>query len=344
MSSPRRIKVLVTAAVPKAAIDAIAATSDRVEVLTISEEQRSLMLAGGQDDQSPAGAALRELLNEAEVIFCGYEARKSGDLLARAPNLKWLHTVAAGIEDFLERGFGRGNYQFTNGSGPHAIPMGEFVTLLVLMFAKEARQFLKNQERSRWERVGGREVYGSTAGIVGLGDVGMGAAERLKALGCRVLATRRSVAAVQRNVGPVDELLPASELPYLLRESDYVILAVPLTPETRHLINAEALRMMKPSTYLINVARGGVVDEAALIEALRTGVIAGAALDVFDTEPLPPDSPFWQMENVIVTPHISPTSGSAIFMQRHVDLFRENLRRYLAGEPLLNVVNVEKGY
>jgi phosphoglycerate dehydrogenase-like enzyme len=196
----------------------------------------------------------------------------------------------------------------------------------------------------KWDRIGGTEIWGSTVGIIGLGDVGMAVAERAKAMGCRVIGTRRSVSSAQKNAGPVDELLPASEVNYLLRESDYVVLAAPLTPETHHLINGETLRLMKPTAVLINVARGGVVDEAALIAALKSGVIAGAALDVFDKEPLPKESPLWKMDNVFITPHISPTSGSAIFMRRHVQLFNENLKRYLAGEPLLNVVDVERGY
>jgi phosphoglycerate dehydrogenase-like enzyme len=242
------------------------------------------------------------------------------------------------------RGFGRGSYQFTNGSGPHAIPIGEFVLAEMLMFAKDMPRILRNQRAKKWDRVGGNELYGSTVGIIGLGDIGMSLAERAQAMGCRVLATRRSIETAQGKSGPVDELLPPSETNYLLQESDYVVVAAPLTPETRHMINAETLRLMKPTAFLFNIARGGLVDEPALIEALKSGVIAGAALDVFEQEPLPAESPLWEMENVIITPHISPTSGSGVFMRRHVELFTENLRRYLANKPLMNVVDVERGY
>lgn len=338
------VKLLVTMSVPPDLLKDIAELDRRVQMATLTDAQRALLLAGQGDKDDPEAAALRALLQEAEIVFCGYEVRRSADLIGRAPNLRWLHTVAAGVEDLLQAGLGKGSYVFTNGSGPHAISMGEFVLLQMLMLAKAAPRFLRNQIAGKWERVYGIELYGTTVGIVGLGDIGMAVAERAKPFGCRVLATRRSVQAKQVNVGPVDELLPPSELPYLLQESDFVVLAVPLTKETYHLLNAAMLRRMKPTAYLINVARGAVVDEAALIEALRSGSIAGAALDVFEQEPLPPESPLWGMENVIITPHISPNPYSEPFQRRQVDLFKENLRRYLAGEPLLNVVDVERGY
>jgi len=156
-----------------------------------------------------------------------------------------------------------------------------------------------------------------------------------------VIATRRSV--TQRTPGElIDELLPPSELPALLADSDFVVLSVPLTKETRHLIGEAELRAMKPTGVLINIARGAVVDEAALVRALKEGWIGGAGLDVFEREPLPPESELWGMENVILSPHLS--GGTEIYNQRAVGIFCENLRRYLAGERLLNLADAERGY
>jgi phosphoglycerate dehydrogenase-like enzyme len=174
-----------------------------------------------------------------------------------------------------------------------------------------------------------------------MGHIGGEVARLAKAFGCRVLATRRSVSERAAGEG-VDELLPASALPYLLAQSDFVVLCVPLTGETRHLIGEAELRAMKPTAVLINIARGAVVDEAALVRALKEGWIAGAGLDVFEQEPLPEDSALWSLENVILTPHIS--GGTEIYNQRATGIFCENLRRYLAGEPLMNLADAERGY
>jgi phosphoglycerate dehydrogenase-like enzyme len=158
----------------------------------------------------------------------------------------------------------------------------------------------------------------------------------------RVLAVRRSQRRRQAGGDGVDELLPPSDLHYLLSQSDYVVIAVPLTPESRGLIGGAELAAMKPTARIVNIARGAVIDQAALIAALKAGRIAGAALDVFEQEPLPPESELWSLENVILTPHIS--GGTPVYMKRAVALFCDNLRRYLDGEPLLNAVDVERGY
>jgi phosphoglycerate dehydrogenase-like enzyme len=201
---------------------------------------------------------------------------------------------------------------------------------------------MRRQAERRWDRsIEAREISGTTCGIIGMGAIGGETARRARALGMRVLATRRSITARGED-DLAHELLPPSDLGYLLRESDWVVIAAPLTPETRGLIGAEELRQMKPSAVLVNVGRGPIVDEQALIAALRDGVIAGAGLDVFDQEPLPADSPLWDMENVVVTPHFS--SGSDHYTTRAADIAADNLRRYLAGEPLRNVVDIERGY
>jgi phosphoglycerate dehydrogenase-like enzyme len=211
----------------------------------------------------------------------------------------------------------------------------------MLMFAKGAPGFLRAQARHEWLRYMPKELLGATVGIVGMGHIGEEVARLAKAFGCRIVATRRSVQAATRDA-LADELLPASELHRLLEVSDYVVLAVPLTPETHGMIGGAELRAMKPDAVLVNIARGAVVDEPALVEALRERLIAGAALDVFEREPLPEDSPLWELDNVIISPHIS--GGTEIYNQRAVDIFADNLRRYLAGEPLRNVVDPARGY
>jgi phosphoglycerate dehydrogenase-like enzyme len=200
---------------------------------------------------------------------------------------------------------------------------------------------MRAQLKHEWSRFAPRELSGKTVGIVGLGHIGAEVGRLAKAFGCRVIATKRSTTESHRALF-ADEIMPAAELHRLLGESDFVVLSMPLTPETRGMIGEAELRAMKPSAVLINIARGPVTVEAALVRALQESWIAGAALDVFDEEPLPPESPFWDMDNVIVTPHIS--GGTEIYNQRAVEIFAANLKRYLAGEPLENVVDPARGY
>jgi phosphoglycerate dehydrogenase-like enzyme len=205
----------------------------------------------------------------------------------------------------------------------------------------------------RWDLFAGPEVRGQTMGIVGYGSIGREVGRLARAFGMRVLATKRraeerrgtgyELPALGDPEGTVpDQIFPPSRLREMLAQSDFVVLAVPLAPETEGLIGEGELRAMKPNAYLVNIARGPIVNEAALIRALQEGWIAGAGLDVFAQEPLPPDSPLWGMENVILSPHVA---GFTIhYDERAADLFAENLRRYLAGEPLLNRVDRGRGY
>jgi phosphoglycerate dehydrogenase-like enzyme len=316
----------------------------RVSLLT--PEQRALFRPELAANEDPAGRELKQLLAGADAIFVGIDI--PSNLLDLAPNLRWLHTTGAGVENQIAAGFGRGSYTFTNGSGPHAIGISEYLLMVALALIKQLPFYQRAQIEHRWGRPRASaqhpsfELYGKTVGIVGLGDIGLAAAERFHALGCHVIGSRRSVQARQAGEGPVDELLPPADLPSLLQQSDFVILSLPLTTESRRLINAEALRLMKPTAFLLNISRGGVIDEPALIAALEQKQIAGAGLDVFEQEPLPADSPLWEMENVIITPHAS--NNSEHFQRRQAELFQENLRRFVAGEPLLNVVNAELGY
>jgi phosphoglycerate dehydrogenase-like enzyme len=209
------------------------------------------------------------------------------------------------------------------------------------MFAKKAPLCFQMQQKHEWKRFMPSVLRSKTVGIVGLGSIGREVARLSRAFGMRVVATRRSVRKARR-AGYADLLLPSGQLKQLLSESDYVVIATPLTPETTGLIGEAELRAMKPTACLINIARGGIVDEEALIRALKEKWIAGAGLDVTAREPLPADSPLWELDNVILSPHIA--GGMEDYVMQATELFCDNLRRYLDGRKLRNVINKKKGY
>jgi phosphoglycerate dehydrogenase-like enzyme len=250
------------------------------------------------------------------------------------PRLRWFQSTSAGVDELIDAGYGERGVAVTTSSGVHATPIGEFALHFMLMFAKQAARSLRSQQAKRWERFTPAELKDATVGIVGLGHIGSEVARLAKGFGCRVLAFDR----LRSDAGPAELV----DLPKLLAESDYVVLSVPLSIETRHLIGEAELRAMKPSAVLINICRGLVVDEAALIRALKEGWIAGAGLDVFEREPLPPESELWGLENVIITPHVS--GANVHYFDRAVPIFCENLRRYLDGRPLLNAIDPARGY
>lgn len=279
-----------------------------------------------------------EFLEPAEVVV-GW-ARLTDAARARATHLRWIQAVSAGV-DRLDPA----DYQqviITNASGVAAAAMAEYVIGVMLLFAKGFPHLLRLQRTRTWDRAfQAQEICGKTCGIVGMGAIGGETARRARAMGMRVLATRRST--TPRDTDEfADELLSPDDLPYLLEESDYVVVAAPLTPETRGMLGAAELARMKPTAVLINVGRGQLLDQQALIEALRGRRLAGAGLDVFEQEPLPADSPLWELENVVVTPHVS--GGTERYAERAAEIVGDNLRRYLAGEPLRNIVDLGRGY
>jgi D-2-hydroxyacid dehydrogenase (NADP+) len=289
--------------------------------------------------ETPAGKeTVDELLAWAEVMY-GFVP--PGDIVSRAPNLKWFQTISAGVDRHLGTEIWNSPVTITGVSGIHATPIGEFVLGLMLMFAKRSHLSLRQQLKHEWRRFMPAVLRGKTVGIVGLGNIGREVARLARAFGMKVIANRRS-AKKPGHARHVDTLLPAAQLKLLLKESDYVVVATPLTPQTRHLIGRAELAAMKPTAVIINIARGGVIDPDALTEALQNGRIAGAGLDVTSPEPLPPDSPLWDMENVILSPHIS--GGMEDYLGQATDLFCENLRRYLEGDKLINVIDKAKGY
>lgn len=289
---------------------------------------------------------LRERLREAEVL-CTYWL--PADWRELAPDLRWLQASGAGVDGLRMSGIlaADSGVRVTTAVGIHATTIGEYVFASMLMYNRTWPTMVRLQDQhiwprsANWYKLGGRELADQTIGIIGLGHIGRRVAYLGKAFGMRVLATKRTVNGDIREEH-VDQIYSMAQLHDMLRQCDYVVIAVPLTAETEHLIGEAELRAMREHTYLVNVARGRVIDERALIMALREGWIGGAGLDVTEEEPLPVDSPLFSMSNVILTPHIS--GESVHYDQRLAMLFAENLRRYRAGEPLQNVYDPSRGY
>lgn len=326
-----------------ALLDQIRSVDPRVQIEQLSRPERILLRGDPLPEDENAAAARTSLdakLAQTEIIL-GWP-NLSDDLLERAPRLRWIHVSSAGVDDLLgNAAFESGRITVTNSSGVSAISIGEYILGAMLMLAKRQPRFVRQQTEHHWQRHRTAELAGKTFGIVGLGAIGEAAARRARAFEMRLLAIRRSISEPSSD-DLIDRLLPPGSLPELLRESDYVALTVPLTPETDGLIGEAELRQMKPSACLINISRGQVIDQDALVQALQEGWIAGAALDVSDPEPLPAESPLWDLEQVIITPHISGVAERQ--NERITAIFCDNLRRYVAGQPLRNLVDPRRGY
>jgi phosphoglycerate dehydrogenase-like enzyme len=301
--------------------------------------------AGAALERTPAGEARwRELLARAEVLF-DFDQTHISDLPELAPNLRWVQASSAGIGQFVRRtryAERMPGVVFTTASGIHARPLADFCLLAMLAFIKGLPRMQADQAARRWERYAGGELEGRTLGIVGVGRVGVEVARLARLFGMRVVGSKRRVAGADLAALNLDALYPPDELPALLAQSEFLVLIAPHTDATDGLIGAAELAMLPPGAVLINIGRGALVDEPAMVAALRSGALAGAALDVFASEPLPADSPLWAMPNVIVSPHSASTSDRE--NARLTDLFCDNLRRYLEGRELRNVLDVEALY
>jgi phosphoglycerate dehydrogenase-like enzyme len=277
-------------------------------------------------------------------VFVGLLLR--ADQLRQAPRLKWVHTTSAGVGQLMYPEFRNSGILLTNASGVHAPSMAEHIAGMVVAMARDFSGAMRYQARKKWAQqeiwdgsARPRELSGSVALIVGFGAVGRATAERLRGFGLRIWAVTRSGRA---DGSLAERIFAAADLKAALPSADYIILAAPETPETHHLIGAEQLARMKRSAILVNVARGSLVDQAALIAALENRAIGGAALDVATPEPLPPESALWSVENVFITPHTSGI-GERIW-QRQAELLIDNLERWFRGEPLQNRVDLARGY
>ncbi|WP_414568743.1 D-2-hydroxyacid dehydrogenase [Nostoc sp. CCY 9925] len=279
--------------------------------------------------------------SDAEVYVNGFYLKSStlDKVLAAAPKLRWQQTPSAGVNHILTPNFLQRDIILTNGAGVHAIPISEFVLAFMLYHAKNLRKLQTLQDEHTWVRgVFLEELADATLLIIGTGNIGQAIASRAKAFGVRVWGSRRHPEPLPN----FDKIVGADEWRLLLPAADYVVIATPLTPETKGLIDEAALQSMRPSAYLINIARGAIVDETALLTALREGWIAGAGLDTVAIEPLPPESPLWSLPNAFITPHCSALSPR--LRERIAELFIDNLKRYQTGQPLRNVVDKKAGY
>jgi phosphoglycerate dehydrogenase-like enzyme len=281
-------------------------------------------------------------LSDVEVLLRGPLPSGIFDrLLARCPRLMWVHSATAGVERVLTPAALERGLAITNARGVFSDPIAEYVVMMVLAVSRRLPQLLELQRERTWQPLEGREMAAVTVGVVGLGSIGARVADLAYRLGCRVIATRRRAGDGPQPAG-LSEVLPPEGLPQLMAQSDFIVIALPLTPETTNIIDAEMLAHAKPGAWLINVARGALVDERALVRAIRDGHLGGAVLDAFREEPLPPNSELYTTPNVIVTPHTSWSSGRVL--DRSIELFCDNLGRFRSGEPLLNLVDPAAGY
>jgi phosphoglycerate dehydrogenase-like enzyme len=286
--------------------------------------------------------AFERLAPDAEVLFNWSGSRQLVQQVWKmAPRVQWVHSRAAGLDGLLFPELVESPALLTNGSGVFSQSLGEFVLASALFFAKDFRRMIRNQEAGAWAPFDVEEVSGQTMGIVGYGDIGRACARRAHAMGMKVLALRRRP---ERSQGDefVDRTYPFDGLLEMLSQCDYVVAAAPLTAATHHLIGDAALGAMKKTAVVMNVGRGPVIDEAALIRALEAGRIRGAALDVFEVEPLPADSPLYKLQNVLLSPHCA--DHTADWLEQAMQFFVENYTRFAAGAPLRNVVDKKAGY
>ncbi|HUG47365.1 MAG TPA: D-2-hydroxyacid dehydrogenase [Candidatus Limnocylindria bacterium] len=300
---------------------------EQVEALDARFAGRARFERLPQSGEVPADAT------DAEVLFrCAMSKSEFSRAIAESPSLRWVHTCSAGFDQLLVPEITDRGLLVTRSAATHHIPISEWVIGYMFMMAKRFPDLMRAQSDHVWAPPETTELGGATVGIVGAGAIGGQVARRARALGMRVIATKRE----PEPLPDYDEVMPGVELARLLAESDYVVLACPLTSETRDMIGERELRTMKPTAYLLNIARGGLIVDEELVRALNEGWIAGACLDAFRQEPLPAESPLWDVPNLFITPHASYKSPR--FLERSTAEFAGNLERYLAGEPLHNTL------
>jgi phosphoglycerate dehydrogenase-like enzyme len=260
------------------------------------------------------------------------------DVLERLPRIEWVHFLSAGVDRIWPMDVAWSRYHLSKSVGVHASTISEYVLGAILYALKGFGTFHRQQQQRTWHRFWLDESEGKTLGIVGVGTIGTRLAKHATALGMRVIGTVRT----PREIPNVDAVYGLGEVERVLEASDFVVLLVPLTDQTRGMMGADAFRAMRDGAWLINVARGEVVDEPALIAALQSGRLGGAVLDVFDEEPLRTTSPLWDLPNVLITPHVAGTTQH--YMARALDVFKDNYRAFARGAPLATPVSIARGY
>jgi len=285
-------------------------------------------------------AEWKALLGRADILF-DFDFSHREDLPELATSVRWIQATSAGIGQFVRRmGYAeRMNCIFTTASGVHARPLAEFALMGMLMFAKDYQYLASEKENHHWARYCATELAGKTLAVIGLGNIGRETAKLAKAFDMHIIGTRRHP---EIPVEHVDELYGPDTLDPLLKRADFLVLATPHTPETEKIIGSKEIATLPDNAVIINIARGVVIDQDALIEALQSGKLKGAALDVFDPEPLPEDSPLWDMPQVIISPHSASTAETE--NQKITQIFIDNLHRYLAGDTLNNVLDTDRLY
>jgi phosphoglycerate dehydrogenase-like enzyme len=288
-------------------------------------------------------ARIAEVAPEADVILNGEfkDPRLFQNAFALAAQVRWVHVLSAGIEHILSPEIIASPVPLTNGRGVFRRPLAEWAVSAMLHFQYDHRRLIRQQEAGVWEAFDIEELHGTTIGIVGYGEIGRAVAERAKPFGCGIIALRRKP---ENSAGDplIDRAYAPSEINEMLAACDFVVAAAPLTAETRGLVGPEQIAVLKPSSVVINIGRGPVIDEGALIAALESKKIRGAALDVFDVEPLPPGHAFYKLRNVLLSPHSADHTPG--WRDQAVQFFLDNFARFMKGEPLENVVDKHAGY
>jgi phosphoglycerate dehydrogenase-like enzyme len=290
-----------------------------------------------------SATAFGQAVREADVLF-NWSASPAlfREVFRMCPRLRWVHSRAAGLDKSLFPELIESSVVLTNGSGVFSSSLGEFALASILYFAKDFRRMIRNQMAGVWEAFDVLPVAGYTVGIVGYGDIGRAVATRVRAMGMKVLAVKRHVSPEGQGDALIDEVFGPSRRIEMLARCDYVVVTAPLTAETNGMIGEPEFAAMKPTAVVINVGRGPVINERALVKALAEGRIKGAALDVFDEEPLPEGHPFYRMENVLLSPHCADHTPE--WMNDAMRFFIVQYERFRMGEPLLNVVDKKLGY
>ncbi len=317
--------VLISFSLPKRYVEKIRETFPRFKVLQSKDKAEALNLVKG-----------------AQILFAGFF---SPEMFKAATKLRWIQTHLVGVESYLFPKVVESQVIVTNAGGVNSICVAEHAIGLMLSLSRKLYRFARDQSEHKWKTGDAElmnqmdELSGKTLGIIGLGRIGIEIAQRAKCFGMKVMAMTRTS---QTRSPYIDKMIPSRDLNTLLTSSDFVVLQLPLTEETEGFIGEEQLRSMKKTSYLINTGRGKLIREDELVRALEEGWIAGAALDAFEHEPLPPTSPLWHMDNVIITPHVAGLTPR--YLDRLVDIFCENLTRYAENKPLINVVDKRRGY